>query len=47
MSAESHLPGSKDADPEKETTPAGVARDLEEMADETGASTEGDQPPQR
>jgi hypothetical protein len=41
------LPGSKDADPEKETTPAGVVRDLEEMADETDASTEGDQPPQR
>jgi hypothetical protein len=32
-------PGSKEANPEKETTPAGVARELEDMAEETdGAS---------
>jgi hypothetical protein len=47
MSAESHLPGSHDADPDKETTPAGVARDIEEKAEETGASTEGDPPTSR
>jgi hypothetical protein len=39
--ANSHpQPGSNEADPEKEATPAGVARDLEEMADDVGASTE-------
>jgi len=35
-------PGSNEADPEKESTPAGVAGDLEEMADDVGASTEPD-----
>ena len=44
-----HQPGSDEADPEKQTTPAGVVRDLEEMADETGASTDpsSDEPPAR
>ena len=32
-------PGSDEADREKETTPAGIARDLEEKADDMGAST--------
>ena len=32
-------PGSDEADREKETTPAGVTGDLEEKAEETGAST--------
>jgi hypothetical protein len=34
-----HQPGSDEADREKEATPAGVTVDLEEMADETGATT--------
>ena len=34
-----HQPGSNEADQEKQTTPAGVARDLDEMADEMGATT--------
>lgn len=29
-----HQPGSDEADREKEATPAGVARDLEELADD-------------
>ncbi len=33
-------PASDEADRSKETTPAGVARDLEEKAEDTGASTE-------
>ena len=33
-------PQSGESDRSKETTPAGVERDLEEMAEETGASTE-------
>ena len=37
--AHPHQPVSGEADPEKETTPAGVVGDLEEMADETGATT--------
>jgi hypothetical protein len=32
-------PSSDEADRDKETTPAGVAEDLEEKAEETGAST--------
>ena len=32
-------PSSDEADRGKETTPAGVAEDLEEKAEETGAST--------
>jgi hypothetical protein len=34
-----HQPGSNEASQEKQTTPAGVVRDLEEMADEAGATT--------
>jgi len=30
-------PGSDEADPDKESTPAGVAEDLEELAEEMGA----------
>jgi len=40
MPTESHLPASDDADPEKETTPAGSAEELEEMAAEEGATTD-------
>jgi hypothetical protein len=39
-------PGSDEADPHKQTTPAGVARDLEEEAEESGATTD-DTPPAR
>jgi hypothetical protein len=35
-----HQPGSDEADREKETSPAGVAGDLEEKAEEIGASTQ-------
>jgi hypothetical protein len=40
MSSHPHQPGSDEADPEKETTPGGVVKDLEEKAEELGASTE-------
>ena len=33
-------PSSDDADPEKESTPAGLVKDLEEKAEELGASTD-------
>jgi hypothetical protein len=33
-------PASDEADPEKQTTPAGVAGELEEEAEEAGASTD-------
>ena len=39
MTSQPNQPGSDEADPEKETTPAGVTRDLEEKAEELGAST--------
>lgn len=39
MTAHPHQPGSEEADPEKQTTPAGVARDLEEKAEESDTST--------
>ena len=35
-----HQPGSEEADRDKETTPAGVAGDLEEKAEDMGASTD-------
>jgi hypothetical protein len=38
-----HQPGSNEADREKQTSPAGVARDLEEKADEMGATTPPDE----
>jgi hypothetical protein len=40
MTNESPLPASDDADPEKESTPAGVAGDLEKEATEAGATTD-------
>jgi hypothetical protein len=40
MTAHPHQPSSDEADRDKETTPAGVVRDLEEKAEEEGASTE-------
>ncbi|MGD9999926.1 MAG: hypothetical protein AB7L17_23360 [Ilumatobacteraceae bacterium] len=40
MTAHPHQAGSKEADPEKQSTPIGVARDLEEEADEQGGTTE-------
>ena len=39
MSDHPHQPESDEADPEKQSTPAGVVRDLEEEAEETGATT--------
>jgi hypothetical protein len=45
MTSHPHQPSSDEADPEKETTPAGVARDLEEKAEELGASTAPDMTP--
>jgi hypothetical protein len=35
-------PSSDDADPEKQSTPAGLTQDLEEEAEETGATTDPD-----
>jgi hypothetical protein len=40
MSSHPPQPSSDDADPEKESTPAGLVKDLEEKAEELGASTE-------
>ncbi len=40
MSNETNLPSSDDADPDKESTPAGMAGDLEAKADETDATTD-------
>jgi hypothetical protein len=40
MSTEPGQPASDDADPQKLSTPAGVASELEEEAAEIGASTE-------
>jgi len=45
MASHPHQPSSDEADPEKQTTPAGVARDLEEEAEESGASTDGSSEP--
>jgi hypothetical protein len=39
MTSQPNQPSSDEADPEKETTPAGVTRDLEQKAEELGAST--------
>ena len=39
MTSHAHQPSSDEADRDKETSPAGVARDLDELADELGAST--------
>jgi hypothetical protein len=40
MTDHPHQSSSDEADPEKESTPAGVVVDLEEAAEEAGASTE-------
>ncbi len=39
MTDDPNQPRSDEADPDKETSPAGVTEDLEEMADELGATT--------
>ncbi|MEP7113922.1 MAG: hypothetical protein ABI862_11700 [Ilumatobacteraceae bacterium] len=44
MSTHPNQPASDEADPKKQSTPAGVVEDLEEMADELGASTEPSPP---
>lgn len=36
------IPSSDEADPEKQSTPAGLTEDLEEEARETGATTDPD-----
>jgi hypothetical protein len=40
MTSHPHQSSSDEDDPETQSTPAGVVRDLEELAEETGASTE-------
>jgi hypothetical protein len=40
MTNHPHQSESDEADPEKQSTPAGVVRDLEKEAEEEGASTE-------
>jgi hypothetical protein len=40
MTAHPHQSSSDEADPETESTPAGVVADLEAAAEEAGASTE-------
>jgi hypothetical protein len=40
MTSHPHQAGSDEADPEKQSTPAGVTKDLEEEAEDSGASTE-------
>ena len=40
-----HQAGSDEADPEKQSTPIGVARDLEAKADELGGTTDPSLPP--
>jgi hypothetical protein len=50
MTKHEHQSESDELDPESESTPAGVVRDLEEEAEEVGASTEPPakaQPPAR
>ena len=50
MTDHPHQPESDEADPEKQSTPAGVVRDLEEEAEELEASTEPTkqgQPPEK
>lgn len=41
MSDTSPLPASDEADPDKQSTPAGTVRDLEKKAAEEGATTGG------
>jgi hypothetical protein len=47
VSDESPLPASDEADPEKQSTPAGTVRDLEEKAEEEGATTGDDESGER
>ena len=44
MSTEPHQPSSDEADPETQSTPAGLTPDLEEEAEDTNTSTD---PPER
>jgi hypothetical protein len=44
MTSHPHQAGSNEADPEKQSTPAGVVRDLEEEAEEAGATTDATPP---
>jgi hypothetical protein len=44
MPSEPNQPASDDVDPEKLSTPAGIASELEEEAANTGAPTEDDDP---
>jgi hypothetical protein len=44
MNTHPHQAGSDEADPEKQSTPAGVVADLEDKADATGAKVEPDEP---
>ena len=47
MSTHPHQSSSDEADPKKQSTPAGVVQDLEDEAEEIGASTEPEpEPPQ-
>lgn len=39
MTKHPHQAGSDEADPEQQSTPAGVVQDLEEQAEEIGAET--------
>ncbi len=40
MTSDPQQPGSDEADPEKQSTPAGIVRDIEEEAEDAGASTD-------
>jgi hypothetical protein len=44
MTTHPHQSNSDEADPETQSTPAGVVGDLEEAAEEAGASTEPQTP---
>lgn len=44
MTSHPHQASSDEADPEKQSTPAGVVQDLEEEAEEIGASTKPSPP---
>jgi len=44
VSDTSPLPAAGEADPEKQSTPAGMTEDLEEKAEDESATTGGDEP---
>ena len=46
MSTQPNQPSSDEADPEKQSTPAGIVEELEEEAEEIGASTDPEPPKQ-